>query len=219
LRRDAVTGVAASLLFLLLVGGSALGRIDSMILLVAFVAYLTWAYWSERFRAVPSAEVHEAEAKELSRLPRSTLWTVVTIAGGLALLIGGSRVLLTGAVGIAEDLGLSEAVVGLILVAVGTSLPELSISIVATARQHADVAVGNVLGSNIFNLLAILGVSSLLQPLPVHVRILEFDQWVLVGTALLLLLFLYTGKRLSRLEGGILLAGYAAYCGLSFTVF
>jgi cation:H+ antiporter len=131
----------------------------------------------------------------------------------------GSQVLLMGAVGIAEHFEVSEAVIGLTLVAVGTSLPELSISVIAALRRHADVAVGNILGSNIFNLLGILGVSALLQPLPVHARILQFDQWIMLGSSLLLLLFLYTGRRLSRLEGGILLAGYGVYVGLSFTTY
>lgn len=81
------------------------------------------------------------------------------------------------------------------------------------------MAIGNILGSNIFNLLGILGISALLQPLPVHSRILQFDQWVMLGAALVLLLFLYTGKRLSRVEGALLLLGYGAYVGLSFTVF
>lgn len=138
---------------------------------------------------------------------------------GLVFLITGSQVLLNGAVGIAESFGLSEAVIGLTLVAVGTSLPELSISVIAAFRRHADVAIGNILGSNIFNLLGILGVSAPLQPLPVHARTLQFDQWVMLGTSLVLLLFLYTGSRLSRLEGGLLLLGYGIYVGLSFTVF
>jgi cation:H+ antiporter len=135
------------------------------------------------------------------------------------LLIVGSRVRLIGAMGIAARLGVSEAVIGLTVVAVGTSLPELSISVIAALRRHADVAIGNILGSNIFNLLGILGVSALLQPLPVHARILVFDQWVMLGTSLLLLVFLYTGHRLSRLEGGVLLAGYAVYIGMSFSPF
>ncbi len=217
LRRDAVTVVAASLLFLVLVGGSALGPADAVIFLMALMAYLAWAYWSERFHAAPSAEIHKAEAEEITALPKSVVWTVTTVIAGLLLLIFGSQVLLKGAVGIAEQLGVSEAVIGLTLVAVGTSLPELSISVIAALRRHADVAVGNVLGSNIFNLLGILGVSAFLQPLPVPARILQFDQWVMLGSSLLLLLFLYTGRRLSRLEGGILLAGYGVYLGLSFT--
>jgi cation:H+ antiporter len=219
LRRDAVTVVAASILFLILVGGSALGPADSVIFLMTLVAYLVWAYWSERFHAAPSAELHKAEAEELTALPMSVVWTVTTVITGLLLLIAGSQVLLMGAVGIAEHFRVSEAVIGLTLVAVGTSLPEFTISIIAALRRHADVAVGNVLGSNIFNLLGILGVSALLQPLPVHARILQFDQWVMLGTSLLLLLFLYTGRCLSRLEGGMLLAGYGVYLALSFTKF
>jgi cation:H+ antiporter len=218
LRRDAVTVVAASVLFLLLVGGSALGRADAAVLLVALLAYLAWAYWTERFHAAPSAEMHKAEAEELTAIPKTMPWIGAAVLVGLLLLIGGAQVLLLGAVGIAEHFEVSEAVIGLTLVAVGTSLPELSISVIAAIRGHADVAVGNILGSNIFNLLGILGVSAVLQPLPVHARILQFDQWVMLGSALLLLLFLYTGRRLSRLEGGIFLAGYGAYLGFSFTV-
>jgi cation:H+ antiporter len=219
LRRDAVTVVAASVLFLLLVGGSALGRADAAVLLVALMAYLAWAYWTERFHAAPSAEMHKAEAEELTAIPKTMPWIGAAVLVGLLLLIGGAQVLLLGAVGIAEHFEVSEAVIGLTLVAVGTSLPEFSISVIAAIRGHADVAVGNILGSNIFNLLGILGVSAVLQPLPVHARILQFDQWVMLGSALLLLLFLYTGRRLSRLEGAMLFAGYGIYLAVSFTVF
>ncbi|MBT8141425.1 MAG: calcium/sodium antiporter [Gammaproteobacteria bacterium] len=219
LRRDAVTVVVASMLFLILAGGKALQRTDAMILLLALAAYLVWAYRTERFHAAPSAELHKAESEEITALPRSAIWTVTMVIVGLLLLISGSQVLLKGAVGIAENFGVSEAVIGLTLVAVGTSLPELSISVIAALRGHADVAVGNVLGSNIFNLLGILGISALLQPLPVHARILQFDQWVMLGISVLLLLFLYTGRQLNRLEGGVLLAGFGVYIGLSFTVF
>lgn len=219
LRRDAVTVVAASLLFVALVGGSSLGRPDALVFLVGLAAYLAWAYWTERFQAAPAAELHQAEANELSVVPKSIPWIAAAVILGFLLLIGGSRILLEGAVGIAGHFGVSEAVIGLTLVAVGTSLPELSISVIAAIRRHADVAVGNILGSNIFNLLGILGISAILQPLPVHARILQFDQWVMLGAALLLLLFLYTGRRLSRLEGGVLLVAYIAYVGLSYTVY
>ena len=191
LRRDAVTVVAASVLFVVLVGGSALARMDAAIFLSALAAYLVWAYWSEQFHAAPSGELHRAEAEELSTVPKSLLSTVIAVVLGLLLLVTGSQIFLTGAIGIAKHFGVPEAVIGLTLVAVGTSLPELSISVIAAIRRHADVAVGNILGSNIFNLLGILGVSALLQPLPVHQRILQFDQWVMLGTSLLLLLFLY----------------------------
>lgn len=219
LRRDGLTVVAASVLFLILASGNAMARYDAAILLIVLMAYLVWAYRTERSGNVPSAELHKAEAGEVTTLPKTTLWITAAILLGLALLIIGSQVLLKGAVGIAESLGVSEAVIGLTLVAVGTSLPELSVSVIAAFRRHADVAIGNILGSNIFNLLGILGISALLQPLPVHERILQFDQWVMLGASLVLLLFLYTGNRLSRLEGALLLLGYAAYVGLSFTVF
>jgi cation:H+ antiporter len=219
LRRDAVTVVAASVLFLILVGGDALVRSDAAIFLLALAAYLIWAYWTERSGEAPSADLHIAEAGEVTSLPKTTLWIAMAIVLGLFLLIAGSQVLLKGAVGIAESLNVSEAVIGLTLVAVGTSLPELSVSVIAAFRRHADVAIGNILGSNIFNLLGILGISALLQPLPVHERILQFDQWVMLGTSLILSFFLFTGSRLSRLEGGLLLLGYGAYITLSFTVF
>lgn len=219
LRRDGVTVVAASILFLILVGGSALARFDAGIFLFGLLAYLIWAYRTERFGTAPSAELHNAEGREITSLPKTTLWIVLAVLLGLVFLIAGSQVLLIGAVGIAESFGVSEAVIGLTLVAVGTSLPELSISVIAAFRRHADVAIGNILGSNIFNLLGILGVSALLQPLPVHERILQFDQWVMLGTSLILLFFLYTGSRLSRLEGGVLMFGYGVYLSLSFTVF
>lgn len=219
LRRDAVTVVAASILFLVLVDGDALARFDAAILLLALVAYLLWAYWTERTGHAPSATLHRAEAQELTALPKTTLWIFMAVALGLGLLIAGSQILLKGAVGIADSFGVSETVIGLTLVAVGTSLPELAISVIAAFRRHADVAIGNILGSNIFNLLGILGISALLQPLPVHVRVLQFDQWVMLGTSLILLLFLHTGNRLSRVEGGLLLLGYGVYVGLSFTLF
>ncbi|MDX1705668.1 calcium/sodium antiporter [Pseudidiomarina sp.] len=216
LRRDAITVVGASVLFMVLVAGSALARPDAFILLLGLAAYLVWAYWTERGHNLPSGEVYQAEAEEIKAVPESVWFTTGAVLLGLALLIGGARILLHGAVSIAEDFGVSEAVIGLTLVAVGTSLPELAISVIAAFRRHADVAVGNILGSNIFNLLGILGISALLQPLPVAARIVQFDQWVLLGTAVLLLVFLYTGRRLSRLEGSILFSAYVGYILLSF---
>lgn len=216
LRRDAVVVIAASLLFIVLAAGQSLSTVDGLILLTALFSYLIWAYWTERNQSAPSGVVHEAEATEIEKIPASSLWSAVSVIGGLALLIAGSQVLLKGAVGIASSMGISEAVIGLTIVAVGTSLPELTISVIAALRRHADVAVGNILGSNIFNLLGILGVSAILQPLTLKGRVLDFDQWVMLGVAFLIFLFLYTGRKLSRTEGGILLASYFAYLGISY---
>lgn len=166
--------VAASILFLILVGGNALVRSDASIFLLALLAYLVWAYLTERSGTAPSAELHRAEGVEVTALPKTILWIVVAVLLGLVLLIAGSQVLLTGAVGIAESFALSEAVIGLTLVTVGTSLPELSISVIAAFRRHADVAIGNILRSNIFNLLGILGISALLQPAACQQQNTEF---------------------------------------------
>lgn len=218
MRRDAVVMVAASVLFLLLAWDGTLGRSAGVVYLACLLAYLVWAYRSEAVHGAPAGAVHVAEAEELSALPSSRLLTTLAIIAGLALLIGGSRVLIMGAVGIAEDLDVSEAIIGLTIVAVGTSLPELTVSVMAALRRHADVAVGNILGSNIFNLLGILGVSALVRPLSIHPRILQFDQWVMLGSAVLLVWFLHTGRQLSRAEGGVLLVGYAAYIGYSLVL-
>ncbi|MFC7368344.1 calcium/sodium antiporter [Vreelandella zhaodongensis] len=219
LRRDGVVVVGASLLFIVLAWSGALGRWDAAILLAALTAYLIWAYRTERNQPLPATEMHSAEAEELTAIPSSTAMTVMALIVGLAMLIGGSQLLLYGAIGLAQAMGISEAVIGLTIVAVGTSLPEMAVSVIAALRRHADVAVGNILGSNIFNLLGILGISAFLQPLPIAERVSQFDQWVMLGAAGVLLLFLYTGMRLSRWEGAALLGGYAAYLALSFTIF
>jgi cation:H+ antiporter len=224
LRRDALVVMASSFLFILLALDGALGLIDAMILLTLLILYLVWAYWTESKNSTTaesslSGEVHKAEALEITVIPKSLIWTVAEVIGGLVLLIVGSQVLLKGAVGIAEGLGVSEALIGLTLVAVGTSLPELTISVMAALRKHADVAVGNILGSNIFNLLGILGVSAILQPIEVKGRVVQFDQWVMLGVSILLYLFLFTSRKLSRVEGVFLLSGYLTYLGVSYFYF
>ncbi|WP_247749568.1 calcium/sodium antiporter [Pseudoalteromonas viridis] len=219
LRRDGVIMVLSSVLLAVLIGGQGLSATDSMILLGALASYLGVAYWSEKNHSSPASEVYADEAKEIEVVPDAAWRIILFLVAGLALLLLGSQVLLKGAVGLAQHFAISEAVIGLTLVAVGTSLPELSVSLIAAMRRHADVAIGNVLGSNIFNILGILGVSALLQPLPAHPRVLQFDLWVLLASAFILLFFLFTGRRLSRLEGGVLLSGYIAYLILSFKVF
>ncbi|RFF31385.1 calcium/sodium antiporter [Wenzhouxiangella sediminis] len=218
LSRDAVSGVAASGLFIVLAAGGALGRIDGLILLAGLAAYLAWAYRSEKRLEAAGAREVDPDAVPGSA-DHSALYIALTIAGGLLLLIAGSRVLLIGAVALARDLGVSEAVIGLTLVAVGTSLPELTVSLLAVLRRHVDVAVGNILGSNLFNLLGILGVSSLLQTLPLPRRMAVFDQWMLLAASLAALILLWSGRRLSRAEGVLFLLAYAVYLILGFRVF
>lgn len=218
LSRDAVSGVAVSALFILLAGGVALGRIDGVLLLAGLAAYLVWAYRGEKLLYAEGLPEVNPDAVPGSA-ERSVVYIVSTVVGGLMFLIAGSRVLLIGAVALARDLGVSEAVIGLTLVAVGTSLPELAVSLLAVVRRQVDVAVGNILGSNLFNLLGILGVSSLLQSLPLPHRMVVFDQWVLLGCSIAVLVMLWTGRRLSRMEGAVFLLAYASYLFVTFRVF
>ena len=134
---------------------------------------------------------------------------------GLALLVGGAKAFVEGSVSIARTLGVSELIIGLTLVALGTSLPELTVSVIATCRNHVDVALGNVVGSNAFNLMLVLGGSITLLPtgLPVRPQSAYVDLPVMLVAAIAALLFCYTGRKISRLEGAVLLIAEFAYAG------
>lgn len=143
--------------------------------------------------------------------PPKTLLSLASIAAGLALLVGGSWLLVSSASELARGFGVSELVIGLTIVAVGTSAPELFTSVVAAIRRQSDIAVGNVLGSNIFNLLGILGITAAVKPQAIDPQVFRIDAPVMLGTAVLLAVFMRTGSTLSRREGGAMLALYAGY--------
>lgn len=215
LRRDGLTMLAATLIFMGLASFGGLGRIEGAVMLLCLSAYLVWAYRTEREDS-PEGQLHKAEAEEIELVPMSIAMTILTTVGGLVMLILGANRFLLGAVGLGEALGVPEAIIGLTVVAVGTSLPEMAVSIIAAIRKHADVAVGNVIGSNIFNILCILGISSMITPLPLQGRLLHIDQFVMLGAAVILLLFLFFGLRLSRFKGAALLFGYIVYIAAMF---
>ena len=146
---------------------------------------------------------------EVTPLPRILMWLGI----GLVALPLGGQVLVSGATDIARVLGISEAVIGLTLVAVGTSLPELATSVIAALRGRADLALGNVIGSNIFNILSILGVTALVGTLSVPEQMLDRDLWIMLATALLPAPFLFLGWPLGRLAGAGFLAAYGLYVG------
>ena len=190
-----------------------LSRVEGLFLFIGIVAYTVVSFWLAR-RNNAEAVVQEAEAlieKEQSgRLASSATLAIITVVGGLVLLVLGSKALITGSIRLAHAIGLSEAVIGLTIVSAGTSLPELATSVVAAIRRQPDIAVGNVVGSNIFNILAILGLSSLMIPYGAP-GITTVDFAVMFGVALLALPFAWSRLTLSRLEGTILLICYALY--------
>lgn len=187
------------------------GGLAGTALVSLLAGYLVFTYWKERTHPDASAAMHASEAQ--SRMPafRSVWLNLLFAIGGIVLTILGAQLLVDNAVVLARSLAVSEAIIGLTIVAVGTSLPELVTSVLASWRNQSDVALGNVVGSNIFNVLGVLGVTAVVQPLVVPAQILDFDLWVMLGATALLLAFAITGWRLTRIEGLIFLGSYAAY--------
>ena len=208
--RDGTVLVASTLAALAIVLTGTLSRPAGLVLLLGLVGYLVWAYRSERLAAPGSAKgdgVVETPATPETPLPLALLYAV----GGIAVTVVGARLLVGGATDLAARFGVSEAVIGLTIVAVGTSLPELVTAVVASVRRQPDVAFGNVVGSNIYNVLGILGVTALVKPVPVPDQIGGFDVWVMVAATVALLAVAITGWRIVRGEGLALLAAYGVY--------
>jgi cation:H+ antiporter len=204
--------VGASLLAVLFFSFGEIGRWAGFVFVALLLAYTLTAYWSERRGLKDEAISHLAD--EIEALPpRHASWAVYLglTAGGLLGIVVGAALLVDGAVSLARSLGVSETIIGLTIVAVGTSLPELATSVIAAFKRHGDVALGNVIGSNIFNLLGILGVTALYRPIAVPVEILDFDSWVMLAATALVIVFALTRAKIERWEGAALLAGYGAY--------
>lgn len=210
-RRDA-TAMLASLLLLVGLGFS--GRIlpwQGTLMVMALIAYVLWSYRSDRSNGTPVSDLHAREAEETTGVPGATPVVMLYVVVGLVALIGGAHLLVEGAVGIARAAGISESVIGLSVVAIGTSLPELTATAVAAWRRHTDVAVANVLGSNLFNVLLILGAASMAAPLPISPDFVAVDLWVMLAAGVVLIPIMVTGWHISRTEGAFLLALYTLY--------
>ncbi len=186
--------------------------------LVVFVAYAVSIGRSEQLRAVgqePVAIDETLVTASFGRTGRAALvYNLVAVAMGVGLLAGGASALVEGAVGLASALGVSETVIGLTIVSAGTSMPELITSIVAARRGQSDIAVGNVVGSNIFNVLGILAVTAIIHPLSTPPEIAARDDWWMIGASLLLFPLMKSGMVVSRREGAVLLIGYCLYVGV-----
>jgi cation:H+ antiporter len=196
----------ASWIALLLCRDGLLDRLEAGFFVASMVAFLAFSVWAARASLDETPEDHGR-----SLASRPTWLLGLGVAGALLGLALGAELLVTGAVSIAQRMGVSERVIGLTVVAVGTSLPELTATLAASLKGHHEMAVTNIVGSNIFNLLMILGVAGLFRPLAVGPRLVAVDLWVMVGIALALVPLVLHRARLSRAGGAVLLALYVAY--------
>ncbi|HEV7344758.1 MAG TPA: calcium/sodium antiporter [Devosia sp.] len=220
LKRDAVLMVAVTIVFAVLSPLFPFGRLIGLLFLAALATYIYMAFQQESKATTAhgaaydkSLAAQEADPALSPAAPRSgsIVIPLLTAIAGLALVVAGGVLLVDGAVDLARSFGISETVIGLTIVAVGTSMPELVTSIVAAVRREADVAFGNIIGSNLYNLLGIGGTTALIAPSCVPAEIASFDNIVLLAVSALVVVFAYTGRRIARWEGGVLLAGYVVY--------
>ena len=204
LRFDAWVMVgSAVLLTVFYLAGNGINRIQAGIFLIGMIAYVVWSVMASRKET--AAQEEEKDEKLLA------VWkSLLLIVFSLALLVGGAKVFLWSAVFFAQKLGLSHAVIGLTIVAVGTSLPELATSVVAAIKGEQDIAIGNVVGSNIFNILAIMGIAPLLKPIR-SASINIWDWAVMLLLTVLLFPVMKSGQKISRKSGLLLLVIFAAY--------
>ncbi len=204
-QREIPVMIGASLVPLLFFADGRLGRLEGAVLFALLLAYLVWLLRSPD------------EDEALDDLNLYPLWlTVAGIVGGLVLLVLGAQVLVDGATSLALAFGVPERIIGLTLVAVGTSLPELASSLVAVLKRETDMVLGNIIGSNIFNILCILGITSLITPLALPFAALRLDLLIMVAFAVLTVIFLFTQRRLERWEGGVLVLAYGGYVAWLF---
>ena len=200
--------IGVSLMAWFLLKDRVLNRLEGMGLFLGIGIYTLYSLYLARKEFSGSMEENRATSKHAWK--QNPWLNILFITGGLAMLVGGARVFVSGAVALAKILHISEAVIGLTIVAVGTSLPELATSLVAASRKEGDIAIGNVVGSNIFNILGILGIASLVRPIEMG-GIHMVDVVVMIMTTVLALPLAYSGFMLTRWEGAILLAVYSSY--------
>lgn len=189
-----------------------LSRTDAVVLLLIFAVLMGWTIWQGMQKKTDEFGTEVAQELEQHQMPlkRAVIWLIV----GLLLLILSSRVLVWGAVEIAVALGVSDLIIGLTIVAIGTSLPELASSVIAARKGEHDIAIGNIIGSNLFNTLAVVGIAGTIAPMAVSPELLYRDVMTMIVLTLSLFIFGYGFRgqgRINRIEGGILLAAYVAY--------
>lgn len=214
-RWDGPVLIAATAVFCALASKGEIGPAAGVLMVLGLAAYLHRSYYLDRKDAQLRQEIEEEVAELGGDRPPGRI--ALLLVSGLAGVVGGAELLVFGAVGIAADAGVSETAIGVTLVAVGTSLPELATAIAAARHRHTELALGNVIGSCIFNILAIVGVVSIVRPLAVPDEVLAFDLWVMGGVTLAFIALARATPRPGRTIGTIMLLCYAAYIVSQFT--
>jgi cation:H+ antiporter len=209
-RRETVAVVGSALLLVVLGWGDVIVAWHGAAML-ALLAGLTWStYRRNRLADQPAVLGETAPAVQRGWV------TLALIAGGLVLLMFGADQLIEGGVAMAHQLGVPNAIIGLTLIAIGSSLPELTSCVIAAYRRQPGLAVGNVLGSNVFNILGALGAAAMIGPIPVDLPVLEIDIWIMLAASLVLALFVFIGRPIGRLVGASFLAIFAVYITAQF---
>ncbi|MCO6411508.1 MAG: calcium/sodium antiporter [Thiogranum sp.] len=218
-RRELPVLIATTLVAWWLLSDGELQFTDGLILMAGLAALVGWiihAGLTARNGPDPMAAEYEAEIPTDLSMPQALFW----LAAGLVVLVASSRMLVWGAVGVAEYFGVSDLIIGLTIVALGTSLPELAASVASALKNEHDIAIGNVVGSNMFNLLAVLGLPGILAPSAVEAAVVTRDVPLMIALSVALLLMAYgfrgRGGRINRLQGALLMAVYFGYQGLLY---
>ena len=216
IHRDSIAVFVASIALFVLSFFGVISQLSGGLMFAALIGYLIYSYQAERRAKAAlsstgeSITVHEQEAEQFESDLGLGISLLMSI-GGIAMLVFGADFLVDGASNIARSLGVSEAIIGLSLVAVGTSLPELAASLSAALKKNSDVIIGNILGSNLFNILAILGIASLIKPMPVTGQIAVFDIPFALGVAFISMLIILKLKKFGKLTGIVLFTVYVLY--------
>jgi len=214
-------GAALAIFTAVFVGVCFFGEISRLlgsVFLIFLATYLLFSYYSEKQQSTKiEADALIPETKE-DKQSSSVLVGLMLTFGGIALTVFGADLLVDGGTQIAKKFGISDAIIGLTIVAIGTSLPELATAIIAGVRGHSDMALGNIIGSNIYNMLGILGTTAVIQPLNIPTGILHFDIWVMAAATLLMLLVPLSKQCVSRREGVMMVSCYGGYMYLLYLV-
>ncbi len=208
--RDGVTMVATAALLLLAVWGGVLSFSGGLLFVILLATYLTYLIYSDR-KQNGGAKEDDEDDDDLPVPSKSVWFDLVMVAGGILAVVGGGKLLVDNAIVLAKTFNVSDEVIGLTLVSVGTSLPELATSVMAAIRKHSDIALGNVLGSNVYNILGIAGITALIKPIPVTQHMVQIDIPLMIGVSLILFFLAVVVKRFGKRVGYAFLAAYIGY--------